>query len=570
MATYLEKKLLRVLVSANSTEKIPILAATYEELVAECKRKLPHDGGGKPFDLYTEDNTKIDEDFFTRIGDDIIVRLSTEASLVFPSIVFKVNSKNGLYQIGERNLMVTVNLSDKYTSFMDDFNNKIEGDEEIFSLEWLRWEDHAKVFSCGLKTQVTNALHEHLCTIEHIILKYIGKEDFKVLRSLTEKFFVEFKAMMSAVFQGCLDFRFNFLSADERMVMMQDLPKVQSILNRMLFPPDFEKDYPGVHLTTTINHEYTSDGDTSTQSSIESRIIQYLYQTEGDTVAVNLRSLEGELLPNASLNSIYSVLRNFSATTSSAIQQSERILYTVLCVDKSSSLSVAEFSSIKKCAIEFFKELDRNAHSELHLEQNVNSDPYGKPYPDINVNRNEHREPHLDENVAILGFGDSLEYLSGFSFKIQDQIALMDQMEKGTVQSSGSLQVLEAVVTANFLLKEHGKRRNFGNGEEFLPPRVVLISGSGFPDVPESGVKQLIDRLGDKDMRYPVYCFNIRSSSNQDRLSFLTTHTNGKLITKSKSYLLGAFHRLKMRKTLSQNKKKEDSVESQDIEFLFG
>lgn len=122
------------------------------------------------------------------------------------------------------------------------------------------------MFSCGLKTKVTNALHEHLCTIEHIILKYIGKEDFKVVRSLTEKFFVEFKAMMSAVFQGCLDFRFNFLSADERMVMMQDLPKVQSILNRMLFPPDFGKDYPGVQLTATINHEYTSDGDTSTQS----------------------------------------------------------------------------------------------------------------------------------------------------------------------------------------------------------------------------------------------------------------------------------------------------------------
>lgn len=33
---------------------------------------------------------------------------------------------------------------------------------------------------------------------------------------------------------------------------------------------------------------------------------------------------------------------------------------------------------------------------------------------------------------------------------------MSDQMEKGTVQSSGSLQVLEAVVTANFLLKEHG------------------------------------------------------------------------------------------------------------------
>lgn len=33
---------------------------------------------------------------------------------------------------------------------------------------------------------------------------------------------------------------------------------------------------------------------------------------------------------------------------------------------------------------------------------------------------------------------------------------LPDQMEKGTIQGSGSLQVLEAVVTADFLLKEHG------------------------------------------------------------------------------------------------------------------
>lgn len=58
-----------------------------------------------------------------------------------------------------------------------------------------------------------------------------------------------------------------------------------------------------------------------------------------------------------------------------------------------------------------FSELDRNARSELH--------------PDENVNRNVRSEQHLDENVAILGFGDSLEYISGFSFKIQDQIALM-------------------------------------------------------------------------------------------------------------------------------------------------
>lgn len=140
--------------------------------------------------------------------------------------------------------------------------DKIEDNEEIFSLEWSRWEEHSKVFTFGLKTKVTNALDEHLYTIEQIILKYIGKDDFKVLRSLTERFFVEFKAMMSAVFQGCLDFRFNFLSADERMAIMQDLPKVQSILNRMLFPPDFDKDYPGVRITATINHEYTSDGNT--------------------------------------------------------------------------------------------------------------------------------------------------------------------------------------------------------------------------------------------------------------------------------------------------------------------
>lgn len=33
---------------------------------------------------------------------------------------------------------------------------------------------------------------------------------------------------------------------------------------------------------------------------------------------------------------------------------------------------------------------------------------------------------------------------------------LSDQMEKGTIQGSGSMQVLEAVVTADFLLKEHG------------------------------------------------------------------------------------------------------------------
>lgn len=33
---------------------------------------------------------------------------------------------------------------------------------------------------------------------------------------------------------------------------------------------------------------------------------------------------------------------------------------------------------------------------------------------------------------------------------------LSDQMEKGIIQGSGSMQVLEAIVTADFLLKEHG------------------------------------------------------------------------------------------------------------------
>lgn len=73
-----------------------------------------------------------------------------------------------------------------------------------------------------------------------------------------------------------------------------------------------------------------------------------------------------------------------------------------------------------------FSELDRNAHSEFHTDENVDRNPYtSKPNPDENVNRNVRSEQHLDENVAILGFGDSLEYISGFSFKIQDQIALM-------------------------------------------------------------------------------------------------------------------------------------------------
>lgn len=165
------------------------------------------------------------------------------------------------------------NINKHFVSFPFLKTDKIEDDEEIFSLEWSRWEEHAKVFSFGLKTKVTNALGEHLNSIEQMILKYIGGDDFEVVRSLTKKFFVEFKAMMCAVFQGCLDFRFNFLSADERMHMMQDLPKVQSILNRMLLPPAIKNDYPGVQITTTINHEYTRN------SNIQSRYMLYLYES---------------------------------------------------------------------------------------------------------------------------------------------------------------------------------------------------------------------------------------------------------------------------------------------------
>lgn len=67
-------------------------------------------------------------------------------------------------------------------------------------MEWLRWEEYVKVFFCGFKIKVINVFDEYLCIIEYIILKYIGKEDFKVLRLLIEKFFVEFKVMMSVVF----------------------------------------------------------------------------------------------------------------------------------------------------------------------------------------------------------------------------------------------------------------------------------------------------------------------------------------------------------------------------------
>lgn len=41
-----------------------------------------------------------------------------------------------------------------------------------------------------------------------------------------------------------------------------------------------------------------------------------------------------------------------------------------------------------------------------------------------NANRNEQSEPHLDENVAIFGFGDSLEYVSGISLRFKTKLHL--------------------------------------------------------------------------------------------------------------------------------------------------
>lgn len=68
-----------------------------------------------------------------------------------------------------------------------------------------------------------------------------------------------------------------------------------------------------------------------------------------------------------------------------------------------------------------FKELDRNAHSKLHLDKIVDMDPHIR-YE--NANRNEQSEPHLNENVAIFGFGDSLEYVSGISLRFKTKLHL--------------------------------------------------------------------------------------------------------------------------------------------------
>lgn len=48
------------------------------------------------------------------------------------------------------------------------------------------------------------------------------------------------------------------------------------------------------------------------QQSIKNIMFKKQMCAETDSVADNLRSLEGGLLPNSSLNSIYSILRNFS------------------------------------------------------------------------------------------------------------------------------------------------------------------------------------------------------------------------------------------------------------------
>lgn len=91
-----------------------------------------------------------------------------QESLIF----YKQNENDFLYKFG------TCIINKHILPFPK--TDKIEDDEEIFSLEWSRLEEHAKVFSFGLKTRVTNALDEHLYTVEQTILEYIAKDEFKV------------------------------------------------------------------------------------------------------------------------------------------------------------------------------------------------------------------------------------------------------------------------------------------------------------------------------------------------------------------------------------------------------
>lgn len=106
---------------------------------------------------------------------------------------------------------------------------------------------------------VTDKLKQNLDVLERTCIQVLGNDDYEVVRLLTEKFFVHYKAMLFAVFTGCLDLRFGFNSPDERKAMMDDIGGVQSLLSSVLLTPGIKEKFPTVYLEAKFKHRATSE-----------------------------------------------------------------------------------------------------------------------------------------------------------------------------------------------------------------------------------------------------------------------------------------------------------------------
>jgi hypothetical protein len=102
-------------------------------------------------------------------------------------------------------------------------------------------------------------LKENLREIEHKHLRGLSENNYEVARLLIEKFFIQYKAMLLAVYRGCLDLRFSFNSAEERMVMMKDTEGFQYLLSSMLMTPEIREKYPKARLHAEIKHRETGE-----------------------------------------------------------------------------------------------------------------------------------------------------------------------------------------------------------------------------------------------------------------------------------------------------------------------
>lgn len=103
-------------------------------------------------------------------------------------------------------------------------------------------------------------MQEHTDELEKMILTYLREDQFRVLRLITEKFFIRYKAMLTSLFTGCLQWCFSFTSEDERRAMTQDLPSVEMMLRSMLLPPNLEEPHSEmgqINFSVNILHEET-------------------------------------------------------------------------------------------------------------------------------------------------------------------------------------------------------------------------------------------------------------------------------------------------------------------------